>query len=83
MLEIMKHARSRSRLAKNLPPEWQFARKTGLLRHNCHDVGIVFTPDGGAYVLCVLTSQNNNYKLAKSLISSVGRMTFEFIGQPS
>ncbi len=83
MLEIMKGANSRTRLSKNLPQDWQFARKTGLLRKNCHDVGIVFSPEGD-YILCVLTNgRTENYKVAKGLISSVGKQAYEYIDQSS
>lgn len=83
MLEIMKGAKSPTRLAKNLPRDWKFARKTGLLRKNCHDVGIVFSPEGD-YVLCVLTNgYAENYRVAKSLISDVGRETYQYIGNAS
>jgi len=83
MLEIMKGADAPTRLKKNLPHEWQFARKTGLLRKNCHDVGIVFSPEGD-YVLCVLTNgYAENYRVAKSLISDVGRETYQYIGNAS
>lgn len=79
MLEIMKGANAPTRLAKNLPSDWQLARKTGLLRKNCHDVGIVFAPEGD-YVLCVLTNgKTNNYKMAKGLISSVGKQAYDYI----
>ncbi len=78
MLEIMKGANSRTRLARYLPADWKIARKTGLLRKNCHDVGIVFAPEGD-YVLCVLTGQNRTYENAKGLIASVGRQTYEYI----
>ncbi len=81
MLEILKGANSPTRLAKNLPHAWQLARKTGLLRKNCHDVGIVFSPEG-EYVLCVLTNGNtDNYKVAKGLISSVGKQAYDYIEQ--
>jgi beta-lactamase class A len=79
MLEIMKGANSRTRLAKTLPREWQLARKTGLLRKNCHDVGIVFSPEGD-YVLCVFTNSNSaNYRVAKGLISTVGKQAYDYI----
>jgi beta-lactamase class A len=78
MLEIMKGANSRTRLGRNLPTEWKLARKTGLLRKNCHDMGIVFTPEGD-YVICVLTGENRNYNVAKSLISTVGQKAFEYM----
>lgn len=83
MIEIMKGANARTRLAKNLPNQWQLARKTGLLRKNCHDVGIVFAPEGD-YILCVLTNgKTENYRMAKGLISNVGKQAYEYIDSPS
>jgi beta-lactamase class A len=79
MLEILKGASiHRSRLARDLPNDFKLARKTGLLRKNCHDVGIVFTPEGD-YIICVLTGRNKDYQVAKGLISSVGRTAYEFM----
>jgi len=78
MLEILKRANARSRLAKYLPHDWQLARKTGLLRRNCHDVGIVFSPEGD-YLICVLTGKNNDYPHAKGLIAQVGRTAYAYM----
>lgn len=80
MLEIMKGADHPTRLAKRLPHEWKLARKTGLLRKSCHDVGILFTPQGD-YIICVLTGKNPTYSKAKGLIASVGEKTYEFLGR--
>lgn len=82
MLEIMKRANHRSRLAKDLPKNWALARKTGLLRKNCHDVGIVFSPSGD-YVICVLTGENRSYRTAKGFISAVGRKAYEILATSS
>lgn len=80
MLEVLKGAASPTRLGRFLPDDWRFARKTGLLRMNCHDVGIVFA-ESGDYVLCVLTRENHTYREAKGLIASVGKMAYGFMGQ--
>lgn len=78
MLEILKDADSPSRLARFLPDEFDLARKTGLLRNNCHDVGIVFTRRGD-FVICVLTKENESYEKAKGLISSVGKSAYTYL----
>lgn len=75
MLEWMKHAEGRARLARFLPKTWRLARKGGLLRKNCHDVGIVFTPKTD-YVICVLTGKNRDYKHAIGLIANVGQTAY-------
>lgn len=82
MLEVMKDAEAKTRLAKYLPRNFKLARKTGLLRKNCHDVGIVFSPDGD-YVICVLTGSNRSYRQAKGLIASVGKKAYQFISHAS
>lgn len=77
MLVILKHQKLRDRLPRYLPPGWEIAHKTGLLRRACHDVGIVFAP-GGDYLICVLTAHDAAYKTAKRFIASLGRITFDY-----
>ncbi len=80
MMEIMKRAEEPHRLGKFLPKNWVLARKTGLLRKNCHDCGIVFTPKGD-YIICVMTGNNLNYRKAKGFIANVGQTAYEYIGR--
>ena len=77
MLDILKHQHLRDRLPRFLPTGWGIAHKTGLLRRACHDVGIVFSPKGD-YMICVLTSHDMTYKMAKRFIATVGRITFDY-----
>ena len=80
MLDIMKHQHLRDRLPRFLPSGWEIAHKTGLLRKACHDVGIVFSPKGD-YMVCVLTSHDMTYRMAKRFIATVGRITFDYYGR--
>ena len=82
MLDILKSNPSRSRLAKELPVGWELAHKTGLLRRACHDVGIVFSPQGD-YVIAVLTGRNQSYTAAKDLIINLGKTTYKYYRQDS
>jgi beta-lactamase class A len=77
MMDILKHQKLRDRLPRFLPTGWEIAHKTGLLRRACHDVGIVFSPEGD-YLICVLTSHDATYKNAKRFIASLGRITFDY-----
>lgn len=82
MFDILKHKKAvASRLAKGLPPGWEIAHKTGLLRQACHDSAIFLTPHGD-YALTVLTGQNSNYRMAKNFISRLGRITFRHYRAP-
>jgi len=76
MLDILKRRPTKSRLAKKLPVGWEIAHKTGLLRRACHDVGVVFSPNGD-YVIAVLTGRNRSYRRAKHFIEGVGRTTYD------
>ncbi|MBI5595119.1 MAG: serine hydrolase [Elusimicrobia bacterium] len=76
MLDILKRKRARSRLAKHLPPGWQIAHKTGLLRRSCHDAAIVFSPNGD-YVLVTLTGRVDSYPTAKEFIARLGKTTYK------
>ncbi|MDD2805721.1 MAG: class A beta-lactamase-related serine hydrolase [Elusimicrobiales bacterium] len=77
MLDVLKHTKSRSRLRKGLPLGWEIGHKTGLLRRNCHDVGIVFSPRGD-FVIAVLTSEAPNYTVAKNFIAKVAKLTYQY-----
>lgn len=78
MLEILRKRKAvPSRLAKGLPPGWEIAHKTGLLRQACHDAAIFFTPHGD-YVMTVLTGRNRSYQDAKDFISRLGSVTFRY-----
>jgi len=75
MLEVLKHNKSTSRLRKGLPLGWELGHKTGLLRHSCHDVGVVFSPRGD-YVIAVLTGDVPDYSSAKEFITRVAAQTY-------
>lgn len=78
IIETLKLPSRKNRLAVYLPDTFELAHKTGLLRGACHDAGIVYTPSG-AYLICVLTQRNHNYRIAKKFISHIGRLTYQFI----
>lgn len=67
------------RIPKKLPKEEMFiAHKTGLEKHICHDVGIVFTPKGN-FLICVLVKHQNKFaQPAKKLISDIALLTYNY-----
>ncbi|PCI39150.1 MAG: hypothetical protein COB53_03680 [Elusimicrobia bacterium] len=75
MMDIMKGKKGKTRLAKKLPIGWEIAHKTGLLRRSCHDVGVVYSPNGD-FVISVLTGRNASYGQAKRFITKVGEITY-------
>jgi len=76
LLALLKRTKSHNRLKKGLPDGWELGHKTGLLRSSCHDAGIVFSPRGD-YLIVVMTGEVPNYSVAKSFITSVGKLTYK------
>lgn len=77
MMEFLKNSKSRTRLRGGLPIGWELAHKTGLLRRSCHDVGIVFSPQGD-YIIAVLTGNVPNYSSAKKFIAKIAKHTVDY-----
>ena len=84
--EISKHClfllgkqKINDRIPRNLPKEGiAIAHKTGLERHVCHDVGIVYTPKGN-FLICVLVKHENKLaKPAKKFISDIALLTYNY-----
>lgn len=78
-LGLLGQQKINDRIPKNLPKEGTFiAHKTGLERHICHDVGIVFT-DKGDFLICVLVKHKNRFAWpAKKLISDIALLTYDY-----
>jgi len=78
-LDLLGQQKVNDRIPKKLPNDGMFiAHKTGLERHICHDVGIVFT-DNGDFLICVLVKHGNRSAApAKKLISDIALLTYNY-----
>ena len=76
-LELLGQQKINDRIPRKLPKDGTFiAHKTGLERHICHDVGIVFT-DKGNFLICVLVKHKNKLaRPAKKLISDIALLVY-------
>jgi beta-lactamase class A len=77
MMDFLKHLKTKTRLRRGLPIGWELAHKTGLLRRSCHDVGIVFSPQGD-YVIAVLTGNVPSYSSAKKFITKIAKHSVDY-----
>jgi len=76
-LDLLLDSRSRDRIPRYLPKNIQIAHKTGLEKGVCHDVGIVFAPEGDLLV-CVLTKHSNpNSVPSKKFIARLSLLAYE------
>jgi beta-lactamase class A len=77
-LKLLAQQRINDRIPKKLPKDTFVAHKTGLERHVCHDVGIVFTKKGN-FLICVLASHENKLaRAAKKFISDIALLTYRY-----
>ena len=78
-LTLLGKQKINDRIPKKLPKDGIFiAHKTGLERHICHDVGIVFT-DKGNFLICVLAKHEDKFAgHAKKFISGVSLLTYNY-----
>jgi beta-lactamase class A len=78
-MEILGDQKINDRIPRKLPKASAFvAHKTGLERHICHDVGVVFTAKGD-FLICVLVKhRDKTAQNAKRLISDIALSTYRY-----
>jgi beta-lactamase class A len=77
-LELLGQQKINDRIPRKLPKETYVVHKTGLERHVCHDVGIVFTNKGN-FLICVLTKHEDKFaRDAKKFISDITLLTYNY-----
>ena len=77
-LELLGQQKINDRIPKKLPRGTFVMHKTGLERHVCHDVGIVFTSRGN-FLICVLARHEDKFARAtKKFISEVTLLIFNY-----
>jgi beta-lactamase class A len=79
MLDLFKDQRINSKLSTGLPDGTSFAHKTGTLDDFNHDAGIIYTPDGQAIFITVLTQ--GNYEASQTLMEQVAEFSWQNLGQ--
>jgi beta-lactamase class A len=81
-LSLLGQQKINDRIPRKLPRNETFiAHKTGLERHVCHDVGIVFTQKGD-FMICVLVKHDERLaRSAKKLIANVALATYRYYQQ--
>ena len=77
-LELLGQQKINDRIPRKLPRGTYVVHKTGLEKHVCHDVGIVFT-DKGNFIICVLAKHEDRFaRHAKKFIADVTLLTYNY-----
>lgn len=79
MLDLFKAQQINFKLSAGLPRGITFAHKTGSLDDVNHDAGIIYTPDGRAIFIAVLTQ--GDFDASQALLRQVAAFTWENLGR--
>jgi beta-lactamase class A len=79
MIAVLLRQEFSDNIPAGLPPGTPVAHKTGWIdQYVTHDAGVVYRPDGSAYVLVVLTSGDADDDAAELLIADLSRIVWEY-----
>jgi beta-lactamase class A len=77
-LKLLGEQKINDRIPRKLPRGTYVVHKTGLEKHVCHDVGIVFTNKGN-FLICVLAKHEDRFaRHTKKFISDVTLLTYNY-----
>ena len=78
MIKILKDQKFNEIIPALLPEDVEVAHKTGVITALHHDAGIVFLPDGNAYVLVLLSKNLGDFDEGTNLMAEVSRMVYDY-----
>ncbi len=81
MIAILKDQKFNDMIPKYLPKNIQIAHKTGSITGVHHDSGIIFLPDGRAYVLIILSKNLKNFDKATDDMAIISKEIYNFMIQ--
>ncbi len=78
MIKILKDQKFNEIIPALLPEDVEVAHKTGVITSLHHDAGIVYLPDGNAYVLVLLSKKLGDFDEGTNLMAEVSRMVYDY-----
>lgn len=81
MVDILKDQKFNNMIPKYLPKNVQIAHKTGSITGVHHDSGIIFLPDGRAYVLIILSKNLKDFDKATDEMAEISKGIYDFMIQ--
>lgn len=81
MMDILKDQKFNEIIPALLPKDVEVAHKTGVITGLHHDSGIVFLPDGRAYVLVLLSKEMEDFEAGTQMMARVSKMVYDYVLQ--
>ncbi|HUI88590.1 MAG TPA: serine hydrolase [Anaerolineales bacterium] len=78
MIEILLQQKFNEMIPAQLPAEVRVAHKTGWNDNLYHDVGILYPPDGNAFVLAIMTKGIEKEQEAHPLVASLAKRVYDY-----
>lgn len=79
MIAILKDQKHRNMIPKYLPKDVEVAHKTGSITGVHHDAGIVYLPDGRAYVMVLLSKKLKDFDKATDQLAQLSRTFYDYM----
>lgn len=81
MINILLNQQFKNMIPARLPTEVKVAHKTGSITNVQHDSGIIYLPDGRAYVLVILSKNLRSNTEGVNVIAELSKIIYEFIAK--
>jgi len=79
ILDYMGHVKNNRLIHAGLNPNAKFYHKTGDIGHTLGDAGIVVTPDGHKYIVCMMAKRPYNHPAGKEFIVRASEMIYNSV----
>ncbi|MEM6379098.1 MAG: serine hydrolase [Bacteroidota bacterium] len=79
MIAILKDQKFNEIIPALLPEDVEVAHKTGVITGLHHDSGIVFLPDGRAYVLVLLSKEMDDFGAGTQMMARVSKLVYDYV----
>lgn len=79
MIAILKDQQHNEVIPMHLPKEVEVAHKTGSITGVHHDAGIVYLPDGRAYVLVLLSKNLKDFDQGTAQLSRISKTVYDYV----
>ena len=79
MIAFLKDQKFNDIIPALLPEDVEVAHKTGVITGLHHDSGIVFLPDGRAYVLVILSKEMDDFEAGTQMMARVSKLVYDYV----